>query len=405
MTVPTKILHSTVAGHKPASLASGQLAINEADRILYYLDPQTGGPSSLLDQVGSFSPANNLVINGAMEVDQINLGTLVAGVNGYAIDMFKVTKSGTQVLASQQVADAPPGLSSSLKATVTTANASPGATDFAYISTAVEGYRAQRLLFGSAAALNLAVGFYAKAFRAGIYGINISNGAGNRGYSTTFTIATSNVWQPFAVIIPGDITGTWPVNNTKAVVITWAMMAGSSFLMTPNSWTAGGQQGVSGQINGVQTTSDAMQITGVSVFPGYISASGTRAVGVQLPFSDMFRQCQRFYQKSYDYETALGTVTTNGEIEAGVTNFGSNQARNQAMTAQFRQPLCVAPTVQTYSPATGASGKVRDFQNSLDVNPTFDSVGQNSFTINVTQGSAASASTDFTFHWTADARL
>jgi hypothetical protein len=53
---------------------------------------------------------NGMQVNGSCEVDQVNVGGLVSNVNGYAIDGMKVIKTGTMVLASQQVADAPAGL-------------------------------------------------------------------------------------------------------------------------------------------------------------------------------------------------------------------------------------------------------------------------------------------------------
>src|SRR5258708_3537855 len=100
MTVPTKILHSTTAGNKPASLLSGQLAINEQDRALYYLDPNISGPSDLIGQLGGLSASMNLAINGGMDVDQVNFGTVVAGATGitqYAIGMSKITTARIQL--------------------------------------------------------------------------------------------------------------------------------------------------------------------------------------------------------------------------------------------------------------------------------------------------------------------
>src|SRR5258708_5028890 len=156
MTVPTKILHSTTAGNKPASLLSGQLAINEQDRALYYLDPNISGPSDLIGQLGGLSASMNLAINGGLGVDQGNIRTAVAGATGitqYAIDMAKITTAGVQVISTQQVSDAPPGLFNSLKFSVTTGNGSPGSTDICGFQFPIEGYRIRRLGFGAVGAL------------------------------------------------------------------------------------------------------------------------------------------------------------------------------------------------------------------------------------------------------------
>lgn len=42
-----QLLRSTVAGNKPSSLASGQIAINERDAVIYYRDAATGAVTAL----------------------------------------------------------------------------------------------------------------------------------------------------------------------------------------------------------------------------------------------------------------------------------------------------------------------------------------------------------------------
>jgi hypothetical protein len=404
MTIPSKILHSTTAGNIPTSLVSGQLAINEADRAIYYLDPQTGGPSSLLDQVNNLDVAINLIVNGGMEIDQINRGTVVATVNGYAIDMVKVQNSGAQVVSSQQITDAPPGLSKSLKASVTTANNSPGSTDFCAFSFPVEGYRAQRLGWGTIGPVSIAIGFWVKAFRVGVYGLNVSNNAGNRGYSTTFTVAVSATWQWVSVSIPGDVTGTWPVANGRSLIVSVFMMAGSGLMMTPNIWTAGGQQGVSAQINGIQSTTDFMQITGMCAFPGYVAPTFVRGTALTLPFSETLSLCQRFWQKSYDYETAVGATT-----QTGVSGYRTGNGLGNTVFGTyvgFSRVMMADPSVTIYSPGTGLSGKSFSNNTSLDnvAAPTVSHVGEKGFLCLVTTDTGNTA-IDIVFHWVADVRM
>jgi hypothetical protein len=42
-----QLLRSTTAGNKPSSLASGQIAINERDGVIYYRDAATGSVKAL----------------------------------------------------------------------------------------------------------------------------------------------------------------------------------------------------------------------------------------------------------------------------------------------------------------------------------------------------------------------
>ncbi len=101
---------------------------------------------------------SNILINGGMEIDQANAGAATPA-NGYAVDGWQVLKSGTMVVSAQQVADAPPGFSNSLKVTVGTAEASLSAGNYVQIYQAVEGFRTSRLQFGTAGALSVALGF------------------------------------------------------------------------------------------------------------------------------------------------------------------------------------------------------------------------------------------------------
>jgi hypothetical protein len=42
-----QLLRSTTAGNKPSSLASGQIAINERDAVIYYRNAATGAVTAL----------------------------------------------------------------------------------------------------------------------------------------------------------------------------------------------------------------------------------------------------------------------------------------------------------------------------------------------------------------------
>jgi hypothetical protein len=405
MTIPTKILHSTTPGNKPSSLLSGQLAINEADRALYYLDPTLAAPSSLLDQVGLLTAHSNLMINGGMEVDQVRNGALQSAVTtgSYLVDMVKLITSGAQVLSAQQIADAPAGFFKSLKVSVTTANASPGASDFCCFAFPIEGRNIARLGFGAVGALNVAIGFYVKAFRAGTYVINIANAANNRGYSTTFVIAASATWQWVSVTIPGDITGTWATDNTNGMTLSICMMAGSSMQAVANAWSTGGQQGVAGMANGCASTSDFMQLTGVCLFPGYVMPTAVRAPVLLPRFADALALCSRYWQKSYDYETLPAAVT-----QIGAHGFTYNLPGTQTWTTTMEVRLPVSmradPTVVSFSTATGSTGVVRDLTNSADVSAGISLIGQKGFMCTATL-SVASTAVSFIFQWTVDARL
>jgi hypothetical protein len=240
---------------------------------------------------------NNIIINGGMEIDQANAGAATPA-NGYAVDGWRVAKGGTIVLSAQQVADAPPGFSNSLKITVSTAAASLAAGDFALILSPIEGYRTSRLQFGTAGALSVALGFWTKIHRIGTYSGAIQNVAGTRSYPFAFTQNAADTWEYKTVTIPGDVTGTW-VSNTNAgsLQVAFPMAMGSAGIGTANTWAAANVSGVPGTTNGVAATTDVFQITGVTLLPGTIAPTAAQSVLLKRSFDQELSLCRRYYNK------------------------------------------------------------------------------------------------------------
>jgi hypothetical protein len=242
---------------------------------------------------------NGMQTNGSMDVDQEHGGAAVANLNGaetYICDGFSVNFNGAPVGSAQQVADAPPGLSSSLKLTVTTAQPALAAGDIVYVQHKIEGYRTARLMMGNAAARPISIGFFSKIHRPGTYAGAIVNSASNRSYAFSFTQNVADAWEFKTVTIPGDVAGSWiGATNGIGLRIYWCMAAGSSFVGPANTWVAALQVGVPGMINGVAATTDTFQITGVIVLPGVELPSAARAPLIMRPFDQELFTCQRYF--------------------------------------------------------------------------------------------------------------
>lgn len=400
-----QLLRSTTSGLAPSSLADGQIAINEADRKLFYLNPSAAIEFFTLFDARQ-SP--NLVINGGMEVDQVNVGNAQTGITNvtvYGVDQFRFSGTAGITVTTQQVSDAPAGFTKSLKVSVTTAKSSLATTDFAVINTPIEGLRCERLAFGTAGALTVSVGFYVKANRTGQYSGSIGNGANNRSYQFSFTIASSGVWQYVTAVIPGDITGTWATDNTVGLTLGVTMAAGTSLLGTANMWSGNLFVGATGQINGVAATSDYFQITGVSMIPSTMAVPQWLAPQFVPPFQETLTLCQRHYEKSYDYTVAPGAINSSGAVRFGTSGL-TNQQNTLYIGINFkvRKRTSAGVTVSSYSTASGAGSKIRDEVNNSDITPTLSYFGETNGTY-AAQSSASTGSPLFSFHWTIDARL
>jgi hypothetical protein len=302
---------------------------------------------------------NGMQVNGSMEVSQVNGTSLVSAAAGYIVDGFLVSGAGTMVLAAQQVADAPPGLTNSLRVTVTTAEASLGASDFAAITTLIEGYRTSRLSFGTANAQSVSIGFWTKIHRTGTYSGALRSAAGNRSYPFTFTQSVADTWQFNTVTIPGDTTGTWVGNtNTASLSVVFSLACGTTFAGTAGSWSAGNFLGATGTTNGVAATSDVFQLTGIIVLPGIELPSSARASLIMRSFDQEWLTCMRYYEKSCDYGTApLGASNVSGSV------WGVATSTTTIITSiLFKVPKRAGPTLTPWS-FNGSSGKWANISN------------------------------------------
>jgi hypothetical protein len=86
----------------------------------------------------------------------------------------------------------------------------------------------------------------------------------------------------------------------------------------------------------------------------------TRPYGVELAL------CQRYYEQSYVEGTAPGTATTTNQATG---RWAYIDGTTEALTAHFpfKATKRAAPTVTFYSPATGASGQIRNVTGASDI--------------------------------------
>ena len=343
--------------------------------------------------------ANNIVINGGMELSQVNGSTAVTTANGYIVDQFEVLEAGAVVVTAQQTTTAPPGYANSLMVDVTTADASIASTDFCIIQTSVEGYRCVKGGWGAASALSLQLGFWVQANRTGTYSGSVMNSAADRSYPFNFTISVANTWEFKTVTIAGDTSGTWLKSNGIGLTITWALMAGSSFVGTASSWNGATDYGVTGTVNGVAATSDVMYLTGVVAVFGDEPLTSALAQLMMRPFDEEFQRCQRYYQKTYNYGTAPGAATGTGTVSSMA--YATNAISGPFFWSGGR--MRTTPTVTFYSIA-GTSGAWTSSASGSDIAATSAfGTGDNGMTGALSSG--LTISNLYYGHWTLDARL
>lgn len=240
----------------------------------------------------NFNPFRNRLINGDMQVSQVNGATAVTPTAAaYVVDQWKATLSQASKLTFQQVADAPAGFKYSLKVSVAVQYA-PIATDAFTVAQPVEGQNLIDLALGSAAPSTIAVSVAAKASVAGTYTCYLQNGAGNRSYVGNITLTAA--WARYTVVMVGDNTGTWATDNTAGLWFGIDLGSGSNFNATAGAWAAGAFTRTVAAVSLVNQTAGAtLNFTGAQL-EEIPTGTATPTAFEFLPYSEQLLRCQRY---------------------------------------------------------------------------------------------------------------
>lgn len=324
----------------------------------------------------------NKIINGDMRIDQRNAGSTytVANTVAYILDRWRAVCLGTGATISVVRSSTVPsgqGFINSLSVTNGAAHSVVAATDQYRIDTSLEGVNVADAMFGTANAKSVTVSFWFQSSVTGTYTATLQNTTSTtRSYPIGFSVSVVNTYAQYTITFPGDTGGSWSTAaGIVGMVFSISLVVGSTYSGTTGSYTsaAGQALGVSGQVNWANTNGSTAILSGVQL---EVNTTATpfefRPLGVEIGL------CEKYAQKSWNINTAVGTATTVGQASyyiqgpAGFTNSG--------IWIPFRTRMCATPTVvTTYSTNTGTAGKVYDSLNAVDVNVTNDSGGEAGF--------------------------
>ena len=358
----------------PVGLKVGTSAVT-ADDILDEDDMASDSPTALVTQQSSKAytdqkPNQNFALNSAFNISQLN--TAWSPIHGYCMDMWTVYASTDSVISSAQTADAPTfaesGVNSKycLEVTGSIADTSLSSGQYVVATYNMEGFDFQGLLGGW-----ITVTFWAKASKAGIYSVSVQNSAVNRTYVTEYTISSVATWEKKTVYINlNESTGTWNLDNTLGMFLNWSLGSGSGSLTSSlDQWNSDGNYVSSNQTNMLTGASAYFRIANLKVERG-IQATPfvTRLIAEDLA------DCQRYIEKTYSHNVAVGTVSPTGCIyEFAPFALGVNYPYvSQSFTVEKKAP----PTVTIYSPNTGNAGYLYNQSTVTDIT----AIGYNSST-------------------------
>ena len=352
----------------------------------------------------------NLVINGAMQVAQRGTSTTNAAAFTFFADRFYYESGSMDALAltTAQVADAPAdtGIKYSIKATVTTPEVGSGdTTEFAQVNMFLEHQdSSQKLRWGTSSAKPLTVSFYVKSSVTGVFLFTMHKSGGAAGFGTHYTINSANTWEKKTIAVPAATDSSWAAlaDTGRGIETRWSWRVGSNVTKTVDgNWDyTGGYMGFSNVSNTggdafVTTNGATWQLTGVQYEIGEQASPFEHR-----SFSENLTLCQRYYQQSYDDNTAPGTVTNAGCMIARASS------GNQYLVELTRRNIVTmrtTPSVVSYSPNTGAANKVRTSSGDQTVSGVFDA-GKNSTGFPLTSGSVSDGD-DVRWHFTLSAEV
>lgn len=306
---------------------------------------------NLASAAGTGFAFRNRIINGAMEIDQRNAGASVtvnnSSNNVFSVDRWQAAGETTDgVFTLQQSSVAPSGFINSILATVTTADASVGASQRYFIQQRVEGLNIADLGWGSASAKTVTLSFWVRSSLTGTFGGAVRNSAGDRSYPFSYSISAANTWEQKSITIIGDTTGTWLTTNGTGMMVTWGLGVGSTLSGTAGAWAGTNYWSATGAVSVISTLSATFYLTGVQVEVGSVATPFERRF-----YGQELALCQRYYARSGSIYVTNQTAAT-----VAVTGQGS-----------FPVTMRTSPTLSATSTSGLSVNEYRDIQFGLSI--------------------------------------
>lgn len=354
----------------------------------------------------------NRIIGGDFSTNPWQRGTSLSvpsSTTPYLADRFRVANySTTGVLSVTKVADAPTFAQSgvmsehSMAVTMTTASSALTAGRYVYIYQGIEDYNVKDFGFGQPGTRYFTFSFWCKCNLAGKYSVSLQGGG--RSYVSEFNVNTVDTWEKKIITVPVDTNAASWTYDTGALGLLVIITLSSSTTYsnsTVNAWQTGNIIASSNALtNFASTIGNYFKLANVQVEKGgYASDFENRSIGQELIL------CQRYFEKSYDQSTAIGSNTPKNVEGVSGTPAYPNGAYYPAV--KFKVTKRANPTITLYSASTGTVGKItyagggEGPANSvvLDTNTN----GNNGFVATNNSGSALNAVGILYYHWTADA--
>jgi hypothetical protein len=350
------------------------------------------------------------LINGNFEIWQRS--TSFAGIGAtdvvYTADRWnwRGTAAGTPRVTIARDADVPTIAQAGvtppfcLKVTCTTANPTPAANDYAFISQRIEGYSWRPFWQRP-----LVLSFWIKSNVPGRYSAALLSGGGDRAIVSPYSINAANTWEYKTCVFatsPSD--GTWGQGNGIGAHLCFCLCSGSSYNAVAG-WQSSLKLNSFGDANALDTIGNTFQLALVQLELGMGTvASATPFENVV--FDENLVRCRRYFQTTFPYGTAAADATGNF-MSAIYSNASSASSAVITLPWRFTTTMRQGPafgSINIYNPRVGGTaGRITNGAVDDTGAPTLVSSAQNG--VNIATFNAALAAGFWTCHATADSEL
>jgi hypothetical protein len=307
------------------------------------LQPTTALSADYLN-VGQLGGRRNLIINGAMQVAQRGTSSTDSG---YAtVDRFRTAQTAVDelVLTQEQVTDAPTGFANSWKVTVSTPETSVDANEVLTLQHRMEGQNLQHLKKGTSDAESVTLSFWVKGSVTGTYIVNVNDDDNGRMIAKSYTINSADTWEYKTLTFAGDTTGSLDNDSNQSMTLRFFLGAGTDYTSgtLATDWaTATTADRAVGQTNIITTSGATFQITGVQLEVGSVATPFEHR-----SFGEELAMCERYFQKSYNYASPLGSTNDVGCVMGRLNDAVLHRGD---LGARFSTRMRSDPTVTGYS--------------------------------------------------------
>jgi hypothetical protein len=287
----------------------------------------------------------NMIINGNMEVAQRSTSVAVTASGYHTCDRWGITldSAGRFTMSQESITDLE-GFGKALKLDCTTADTSIASSEVFFLYQKFEGQFLQKMQKGFSSAKPVTVSFYVKGNASATYVAELLDADNSsRHINKSFSVTTS--WSRVSLTFPGDTTGKLDADNAYSLRLNIWLHAGSDYSggTLQTSWGSSvGANRAAGITSFFDSTDREFFITGVQMELGEVATPFEHET-----FDDNLVRCQRYYQKSYVYETAPGTATQHGFWSTGGHQGGTSTGYVEGII-NFERLMRATPTLTLY---------------------------------------------------------